>query len=661
MPARLATRLFVYINGEYDPTAEVMACELWTGGQRSNSATIMLDFARRGQLLVDQQLGGNTDQECLITGSFDGEFKVVHWGMIDLEEPAIGDDGETIILVSRIPHDLYGQPIFGQRQYNQFGGEFVDVAKPIVFNPEVDGRIRFNRRPPAYSAHSTFVDDGAALTESAWSVQSLPDGPQPWTLATIVEYLCWQCNKAQTYIQNPVLSDLQAVMGEVADEPVRNVQLPQGRQLPELLDLILDPYGMTWCVDYIGEGTRKIRVIRFGHGEPLYIGMQRPGDVASGIPQVKRVDVAYSQASRINEVEAHGSRKVVEATFELVPAWSEGDDETDPFDLSKDDPEWINRTAVHRVWRDWVLNEAGDYNSLRGADVPNLSVLLIAGDGEIIDADGWSVPPMRLEFLPTLTLGQDGKPAGRNDGVFVEYFEPETEAWLPFLHEEFPDHVVRVLRNECGIRFDGAVPPFELYEIKQKGYTPRVRVTASIELPIAVRSVALNPSPRRTRRLTLALDGQYHHRYLYLSGAASGRIQSSEFATRVFSGFLATIATAPNGQYITSTRDDSDVMAAMITGLRDAWDQADVSGTLTLEGLELMKDVALGKKVDGIIGRNISLYANDNYSKAPQVLGIVIAPQMQQVTVTLNSAREIDDLLGNALADKKNRSLRRGT
>ena len=660
MPSRLAIRLAVYLNGEYDPSAEVLACERWAGGRRSDSATIMLDLARRDQRIVDVQIGGNTEIECVIKASIGGDEKVIHWGLIEQEESLIDENVEAITVISSIPSDCYGRPLYGQRQYDVAAHAFTDVGKPIVFNPEVDGRIRANRRPPGFVGWSTFVDDGSALTLDSWDEQLLPGGPLPWTLATAVDFLCQAANGSETYIANPSYEDIAAAMQEVADEPLRNVQLPHGHYLPELLDLILEPFGMTWCLDFVSESTRKIRIIRHGEGEPVYLDAQRPGDVASGFPQIKRTDLSYSNSGRVNEVELFGSRKVVEATFELTPAWSSGDDALDPMELSKDDPEWINRTSVHRVWRDWVLNEAGDYSSLRGADVPNLSVLLIAGAGETIDADGWSVPPMRLEFLPTLTLGPDGKPAGRNDGVFVEYFEPVTETWLPFLHEEFPDHVVRVLRNECGIRFDGAVPPYELYEIKESGYTPRVRVTASIELPIAVRSIAVNLTPRRTRRLTLSLDSQYHHRYLFFSGA-SGRIQGSQFASRVFFGFLSTIATAPDGKYITSTRDDSDDMAALGVQLREAFDQADVSGTLTLEGLELLTEVDLGKKLEAILRRNVTTYANDGFSRAPQIMGIIVAPQMQQVTVTLNTAREIDDLLGSALANKTNRSLRRGT
>lgn len=671
MPSRLAIRPEVFINGEYDPTAHVNSCERWAGGRRLDTATIVLDIARRGQHVVDRQAGENTDMVCTVVASINGESRILHWGHIDIDTLTIGDEGETITLVSRVDRKHFGEPLFGQRQFNIRRGGFTDVAKPMVFNPEVDGRIRFNRRPPDYAAVSTFVDEGSALTESAWSLQLLPDGPQPWTLATAVIYLCWHANGGQRYIQNPLLDELVSVMQETADNPLRNVRLPNGHYLPEMLDQLLEPFGFTWCIDYVGEDSRKIRVIRMGRGEPVYLELQRPGESHNGRPQVKRVDVPYSQGERVNEVEAFGSRKVVEATFELVPAWSPSEDSHDIFDLAKDDPEWINRTAVHRVWRDWVLNEAGDYSHLRNSnDVPDLSILLIAGDGEVIDADGWSVPPMRLEFLPTLTLGQDGKPAGRNDGVFVEYYEPHVNKWLPFNHEEDPSHVVRVLRNECGIRFDGAVPPYELQAIAYTNedgsrsesmvFTPRIRVTASIELPIATRTVALNQSIRPTTRLVLPLDGDYHHRYLYLSGSSGGRIQSSEFATRVFAGaFLPAIITPPNGQYITSTRDDTEKMAAIAQSIRAAWDMAEVSGTMMIEGLELLSEVDLGKMVAAITGRNLTFYADSAATKGPQIFGISVIPQQQQIVITLNVPHGVDDFLGSALSSGSNQSLRR--
>ena len=102
-------------------------------------------------------------------------------------------------------------------------------------------------------------------------------------------------------------------------------------------------------------------------------------------------------------------------------------------------------------------------------------------------------------------------------------------------------------------------------------------------------------------------------------------------------------------------------MLAVAEAIRDSFDQAEVSGTIILEGLELLTTVDLGKTVEGVLGRNITMYADDNYSKAPQILGLTIAPQSQHVVCTLNTAREVDDLLGRALSDKSNRSLRRAT
>lgn len=58
--------------------------------------------------------------------------------------------------------------------------------------------------------------------------------------------MIWSCNPDETFIKNPSLDDIKAVMVGAADVELKNVRLEFGDYLPAVLDSLLRPHGFSW-------------------------------------------------------------------------------------------------------------------------------------------------------------------------------------------------------------------------------------------------------------------------------------------------------------------------------------------------------------------------------------------------------------------------------
>lgn len=668
MPQRDATTFRVTINGEFVSHANVLRVERSAGGKRLDYAVIQIDRSRilNGTFLGNEIIGSQLGQEVEIAIMLPNRMETIHWGVIEQVEPYIGADGETLRVVSRVSPSLFGRTLWGQRHYNPIeethgnGGAYPLADMDVVFNPEIDGRVRPNMRtyPLSPAGYNIFVDPLCALTTPARVFQQLQDGdPQYWTLAHAVAYLCGECNPFGAYIDNPTHQEVQAIVGAGNDQQtlLRNVRVPTGVYLPDVLDNLLEPFGYTWCVDTFGEGQRKIRVVKLGVGVPRSVRLQIPNTAFDRrLTNLVTLDMAVSDAERINQVRVRGSRKVVEATFELVPAWRDDQDkygiESDSDLPPLDDPEWRKKPELHRVWRDWVLNEAGDYRNTRKEvkKTLDLNCLMQTGKSEINSGESRFVLPRRRRFLPSITLGGDYKPAGPVQGVLVEYLDYyDRESWRPIRPEEDPSWACQLLENECGIRFTGAMTPDEPMSQHAEGTTPKIRVTAAIELDTPLEVVAPNNTGTPTREMVLDMPTRFQHRYLYdESGGQQDRIKRSIWHDNPeISSLLAT-----------SEVDDSEAMLLFAFAVRDAFNLSDVAGTLTLEGVDDLVGYHVGDVITKVEGRELRFGAES--SRYPQCLGISYDAQQQRTILTLSTFRNIDGFVGQIISDTRQRGAR---
>jgi hypothetical protein len=705
MPSRVGIQPVIYFNDEPTTLLRLISCERTMGGQIVDHAVLRIDAGFQARwtapisgINVSQNDAPGKVVEVLISTPYG--FKPVHFGVVEQAQFELGPDGEVRTLISKLSHKLFGKPIYGQRQNQVNGSAYLrDQVKPvlalnIVFNPMVEGNIRGNMRPYGDydNDRALFVDIESIRSQDAIFYQSMPEilasqviglgdtnpivSVANWTLAQAVRYLCVEGNQAQTYIANPTLSELITLFGEGADEDgefnnsraaiLRNHSIPSGCHLPEALDALLTPYGYTWYVDLVARGERRIKIVKSNEGPQKTVLLQAYGTQFNRqLTNMESCDLTYEADDRLTALRVMGARKQVEATFELIPAWNEEDDSTEYELLSRDTPEWDEHPATHRVWRDWVLNEGADYTSTRkSANKPcDLTPLLFHaedGDGNQLEdnnLDTRSVQVKRRRFLPTLTLGEDGKPIGKIDGITVEW--KNGDDWVPIAPEEDPSWACRILDTECGISFVGGDPPLELIDAydshtaSESNPFPRVRVTATIELDTPIESTYTIGTPGGAAYSVLvdAAD-RFHSRYYYGDKKdvvedggdpedVSPKIEKSIYLEHVQSGDLHSTA-------MDSTRA-INVFAATVGA---NWARALVSGTFKLEGLDQLVTYDLGDVITKIEGReinlNTSIYGSESY---PQVVGIsYLAFDGQWTTLSISAFRNTEQQIIDGLA-----------
>lgn len=668
MSSRKAINFVVNVAGYPSGVLRVLEVHQSMGGRKLDHAVLTYDLGAPGfkqyvqnldlaQLQFPSPNGPQSlsGKEVVITATAPGkpQGKVVHWGKITNMEIDVGKD-EGIQIVSRMERTHFGLPLGFQFVWNPLISQVVEVDHDVVFNPEVDGvGIIGNKRVGTENipvSTPLFIDPGS--TESAASntlqrtTQSTPDQADRiaelaftnWNLVDAVEFICWSCNRPQKYVTNPTRSELLRVLN--ADLGIlKNHRLRPDLYLNEALDELLAPYGYSWKIEYTSATSRKIVIVQNGVGEKMVVLWQPAGsklDIAKQNADLVRID--YDASMAITGVLAVGSFTEIEATFELMPAWDKADDNTPLAKLLKNGVvDWDNNPRYHRVWRDWVLNEAGDYprawNTLfkpNGCDEQANSFLIteFAGHADVV--------PRRRKFLPMLTRGPDGQPLGQVGGCDVEWWNPRRAGGLGAgwdkLWTNVPMLECRLLEKECGIKFTGSIPPVM---IMRQGNDARVRITATYRSDYRIyfgagrRNSSTNPDENTA---VLDVGRRFHWRGLhrgskYFSDVSGGRKQADLV-------------------------DGREALRRFAIAAREAYDQAQCSGSIRLEGCNHWQ-YDLGNLITKVEGRNLALGvtkpAAEQPVRYPQLLGISYYPQVQSTLLSIAEFKETDAMVGSLL------------
>jgi hypothetical protein len=563
---------------------------------------------------------------------------VLFWGKLSGAEVAIGGD-ESATYEARMSRHHFGEPVYGMEEFNPTINGNGILRQDLEFNPTISfsgtlgqriqntrglGVVRGNmsdRRQWGKAKANTFLDPARVFSAAARryndggseaTPKSIDDAKftasdKHWTLLEAAYYLCWALNEAEPYIKNPTREDL-----KLLDDPtaiVRDVVIPLGTFLPEALDILLHPFGFGWRIDYAGRGSRKIAVFRRGSGVERTVRLQSPGEsINPAKTNVETCRLGVGTESLINEVYVYGGRELYEATFNLKRAWSASLDDLDFFTLSTTHPDWKDNPQRHRVWRDWVLDEGGDYIGVR-------SDYKKPYDFEDIFGPGIGVVPRRRRFHPCLTLDKDRLPVGQN-GYFVEFFDGLN--WVSV--EKLTNGSFEVLTNECGIRFTGVAPPEQL---KFAGATAAIRITASVysdERLLAVASRSGDSVQSDIIPLFIDAEGSFHKRKINSTSQFYDQVQSKA--------------------YESSQVDDQERIDEYAERIRSAWDQSDVSGTIVIPDLEEIYEI--GTVIRRMEGRDIDFDIGSTAGKRyPQVVARTLDVQRQKQTLTLETMRNM--------------------
>lgn len=203
-------------------------------------------------------------------------------------------------------------------------------------------------------------------------------------------------------------------------------------------------------------------------------GAGAPGSVAPpGVSRIRRTDLHLDHAPPRRWV-ARGGRPIVEATFELVPAW-------DPALAGAPDAAYGRATSSDfttygPVFRRFVLNEDGAFTGPPYHHTPAFDLAALFDDPLVL--------PTPLPIGPCLV--RDG--AGRRLPPVVEVSTDSGATWVRYAGE------ARAMRERAGVVLDDAVLPAGVLAAGQGG-TLRVRVTGSLRSPRALERARWRGNP----------------------------------------------------------------------------------------------------------------------------------------------------------------------
>lgn len=624
MPTRTATEPRVYLNGVVARHLRAARCEQSIGGGRDMGVAVLVRIIEQFEQPV-QNLSLDPDLEAIVDVRIGdpfipGDQTVLHWGSITAEEFALGEQEVSRGYISRMQPHHFGEPLRGILLYNDVAGKVVLQTLPTTFNPRVDDKILANRSRNRIddveredNDFFPFVHpDSLRSPQAAYSGQQM-DAAQKWDLTEAVLYLCNLLNPTEPWIKNPDRADVKPVVG---NDPflLRDVEMPMGIFLPEALDRLLEPHGFGWCVE-LEMNRRTIRLFDKNAPSLVLVPGQSLGEGEHIDPFVQEYCAAgidWSLAECVNEVRILGDYKRYEITIELCRAWPVADDALHASDLKvihAGDPNDTSSQFLEkpRVWRDFVANEAGDYTGTRDGGspgIPHEPYFAFGSKIGLVTPEDFGV--RRRKMLPMLTRFE-GDPAmqdeiGQSHGVELEWWDKAANngagGWRPNAWN------FAILDREFGIRFTDAFPP---QEIVDQGAGAKVRVTCSVASDARLEGLAPfdGVGPAVLLR-PLLLEMPDHFFYRVVTGI-------SKYADR----FLD--PEDIDGPYADQI-DDSEKIENYAIDVRDAWDQADVHGTIELEGCDRTAYL-LGDGISRLGGREISLSGGRN-GRHPLLVGI---------------------------------------
>lgn len=648
----------VYLNGVYQPTLAATKVSRVIGGRAVQSAvfTTNTEATTTGK----QQASIHQDYDArqlfapdagspivaISRGRADGSEDIVHMGRLVAVKLDLNQQGETLTYTSRLDHHLVsdiGLPI-SRTKWNNYlysptdfdsSWEANESDLEVVLNPIIDGVPRKNLVrvgtddtdivPSPFDIDSTPTD---------WvNAAKIPTGATTnvkwWSLADAVQYLLDNYNGDEAYIENPTRTELVAQLG--TDESlIRNFAIKRGQYIPQILDKLLDPLGYSWTYVYPALPTGKPKFYFWKRNSPFTsttVPLQRFGETVdinyleANRTEAETYTLAYDAYSRsCEQVVAYGALEEAEATFELVPAWDPALDDSVPEELVEGKAFMDGDPKLRRVFRDWVLNEGGDYieyseHANRGALSAYYPGMNTRFDFKPIFNTTDDQMAVRRRFKKTITIDGDkkGSSAGRHNGCRVEYWDPDKPGGADWMLLE--DNV-QLLEDECGIRIgDSGQAPLTIASKFRPDETSltntvRVRITATVQsdyrvtysTPFDKDDIPSNPPTlAKGKKLMIDLGSKYKQRTVDDASYYFGKL-----------GYEARTAD--------SLPDVTDIADHTL----ETWNASTCGGQIVLFGTDNMGQY-LGWEVQSLQDRNIFITASNALKVGKEINPTVVA------------------------------------
>jgi hypothetical protein len=618
MPRSLSTDALVpivTIGGQIRADLRCVAVQQSMGGARPDYAVLEYAYSNGRQVgpvvvnrqIIDEQLLGI----CEVTLPTVPPVRI-HKGLACEQRWAIDADGvERLQVISRVEAGFIGYVITTAYYTDEGGAQlnlFAASSWPLLFNPTIDGNAFANR------ANGALIHPDSVRR----TVGPLSATRTFWNLPEIVVLLT---GEAKDEFEAPTKDEVSVVTG-TDRSIVRDLEIPLGTPMARALDMALEPYGFTWRIDYAAAGNPKIKVERRGGFAVADIGLQpagQPLDIRSSevISANIRADVTDRSANRVL---VKGSERLVEATFELIPAWHPQYDDTPRSQLGINS-DYVKATpALDRVWRDWVLNETGEYHEMRPGRSDVDVVKLLTGE---------DTPRRRFRLLPCISQKPDATPWGEASGVYVKITLDGGQTWHPI--SELPhndDMSYEILDKEAGIRFNAySGPPLAFFKNTPPISYVSVQVTATIPCVWPVLGIK-NGFAQDTYSFPFAGGGPG------LSDLTA-YVRAPGFHLREVHPVKSQLVGQPN-----TAVDDTENAKALADKIYDNVRQATVEGDIVLNGVDRPPNDYWGRAVASIAGRSVRMHTTPDQSKAPLIAGLSYDFQQQELTLTLDTVRD---------------------
>lgn len=577
----------------------------------------------------------------------DGDYRTLFWGELLTETLHIDPFSQRITVAARVAPYHFGGLLEGEYHWDANSGDSVLIAVDPVFNPLIDGIIEGNRaammgqalpngQPVALTGsdgQETWVDPDAVRTEAArLTIGEASTGEDD---NTQIEGDLWDLNQAVSIISTRLIADSGFVFAPDTksgsgtiwdDQPViKNLKLPRGRHLHELLDMLLIPHGYAWYLDHSSfdpdvafgaSALPEIICFRRGDGINRSVKLQPTGeelDLAK--TNTSQIDLRTDVGNLTNKMYGWGSFEQKELTLELFRGWPEADDALTAENLRRSDVDSIyNVSQKHEAWRLWVGNEAGDYTDTRETVAPIASYLDLSG------VFGRAVPTRRM-IDDCLTLDAEGK----RRPPYLEWWpgDESREGWTePRWEEVPPEWGWVILPDQIGILFTGDIPPELMIDA---GDDCKVRITATVTGDERLNSDSapnLDESPSlREVPLFLDLSDRFHKRSVQADGDLASVLADDE-----------------NGA---DEVDDASELQDYLAAMLETELSAEMQSSFRLHGIHT--DYEISDLIISVEGRDIFLNRNafdadaNAQAKYPQVYGIRWLFQ-EQVTEIITEA-----------------------
>lgn len=691
--SRLSETPTVWIGGTLRTDAVCLSASEFEGGVGVNQATITLrdpGSTPTGRIMDRELRSWYDDQPCAI---HIGPHGCVHWGRISQVDFSLGS-GEAITVRSTVSSDMLGMPLrpyVGHAhkldntrndalRVQWFEGLVVldKIAGDVVFNPVTNGVATpnlfvgnvFGSTNPVFLHPSqisrALLDEDRKNAEAGKPTKLV----KFWSLRDAVAYVMHLRSQFMWGGTLDIDSAPAADIAAITDDPslVRDVKLSIGSTVSEQLTKLLTPFGYRWCLEprVTGDGA-MIRIYErgkgiAGRGFANPIGLQRPRETLNtGMTTVKTMDVAFDPIDGVaTSVEICGGVPHVETTIELRPAWDAIYDRTPgtvypaswwksfnrtasksylPAPHGTKDLDWEHDPARQRAWRYFCANEGGDYTGDAGRPWFTTTLDLAAhlqGDGTFAYDAAFMAEHLKLfrrrKLMPTLTTDGEGNHIGKTNGVYLEYWEPNSETWNPVVGSTNEDgrrgmpeaRNIRILQDEIGVVFDADDPPTVLWKIAARHGMDalKLRVTGTIALDNVVSLLV------STGDAGAPVTSHLHRERRVILNQQDRFIVKAVDQSSVL-------------HHLPLPKRESDPRSAMDALAKDTlWksQQATISGEITLDGIV---SGLLGIDVQEIAGRRIGFDSNPagGFRRYPNVAGVTYDIQQQTTRIQLSTVR----------------------